>query len=332
MQREEGRCIIDVNGVGYLVHASTRTLAALPPPPEAARLLVETHVREDAILLYGFADSAERDWFRLLTTVQGVGGRVALSVLSALSPRDLVSAIAAGDRASLTRAPGVGARLAVRLLTELRDKAGAMPSAPGSRRDRSASAGRGRGRAVRAGQSRLPPDGGAAGGRPRRSSGSGDAAPLDAVIRDSLKELAQRSARMSDERTAPSLPRARRRTRRRPSCARRRLAEFVGQRATRENLAIFIEAARARGEALDHVLLHGPPGLGKTTLAQIVARELGVGLPRHLGAGDPAGRRPRRDPDKPPAPGCPVHRRNPPTCSPRSRKCCTRRWRISSST
>ena len=91
---EEGRCIIDVNGVGYLVHASTRTLAALPASPEVARLLVETHVREDAILLYGFADSAERDWFRLLTTVQGVGGRVALSVLSALSPRDLVSAIA----------------------------------------------------------------------------------------------------------------------------------------------------------------------------------------------------------------------------------------------
>ena len=88
-------------------------------------------MREDAILLYGFADSAERDWFRLLTTVQGVGGRVALSVLSALSPRDLVAAIAPGDRASLTRAPGVGARLAVRLLTELRDKAGAMPSAPG---------------------------------------------------------------------------------------------------------------------------------------------------------------------------------------------------------
>ena len=91
---EEGRCIVDVNGVGYLVHASTRTLAALPAPPEVARLLVETHVREDAILLYGFVDAAERDWFRLLTTVQGVGGRVALSVLSALSPRDLVSAIA----------------------------------------------------------------------------------------------------------------------------------------------------------------------------------------------------------------------------------------------
>ena len=79
---------------------------ALPPPPAAARLLIETHVREDAILLYGFADPAERDWFRLLTTVQGVGAKVALAVLSALSPRDLVGAIAAGDRASLTRAPG----------------------------------------------------------------------------------------------------------------------------------------------------------------------------------------------------------------------------------
>ncbi|MDQ2804951.1 MAG: Holliday junction branch migration protein RuvA, partial [Pseudomonadota bacterium] len=100
--REEGRCVVDVNGVGYLVYASTRTLAALPSPPESARLLIETQVREDAIVLYGFADPAERDWFRLLTTVQGVGAKVALSILSALSPRDLVAAIAGGDRAVLT--------------------------------------------------------------------------------------------------------------------------------------------------------------------------------------------------------------------------------------
>lgn len=124
----EGSCVIDVNGVGYLVHASTRTLAALPRPPAAVRVLIETHVREDAILLYGFAEPEEREWFRLLTTVQGVGARVALSILSALSPRDLAAAIAAQDRASLTRAPGVGARLAMRLLTELREKAGAMPA------------------------------------------------------------------------------------------------------------------------------------------------------------------------------------------------------------
>ncbi len=189
---EEGRCIIDVNGVGYLVQASTRTLAALPAPPAAARLLVETHVREDAILLYGFADSAERDWFRLLTTVQGVGGRVALSVLSALSPRDLVSAIASGDRASLTRAPGVGARLAVRLLTELRDKAGAMPSTPGVSMPRGGPpsvAEDAISALVNLGYRRPEAQGVVA----RVFERLGDDAVLDAVIRDSLKELAQRA-------------------------------------------------------------------------------------------------------------------------------------------
>src|ERR1700729_3380026 len=128
---EDGRCVIDVAGVGDLVHASSRTLAALPRPPEIARLLIETHVREDAIQLFGFTDTAERDWFRLLTTVQGVGPRVGLSILSALPPRDLVGAIAARDQGSLTRAPGVGARLAARLLTELKDKVGTIPSSAG---------------------------------------------------------------------------------------------------------------------------------------------------------------------------------------------------------
>src|ERR1700761_3487281 len=89
-QLSDGTCVIDVGGVGYLVQASSRTLAALPPPPTPARLLVETHVREDAIILYGFTDPAERDWFRLLTTVQGVGGKVALAILSALPPRGLI--------------------------------------------------------------------------------------------------------------------------------------------------------------------------------------------------------------------------------------------------
>jgi Holliday junction DNA helicase RuvA len=125
---EADRCVIDVQGVGYLVMASTRTLAALPAPPAAARVLVETLVREDAIQLFGFAEPAERDWFRLLTTVQGVGAKVALGILSALSPRELVTAIAAGDRGGLTRAPGVGPKLAIRLLTELREKAGGMPT------------------------------------------------------------------------------------------------------------------------------------------------------------------------------------------------------------
>ncbi len=124
---EDGKCIVDVAGVGYLVFASTRTLAALPPPPAIANILIETQVREDAISLYGFATGAERDWFRLLTTVQGVGAKVALALLSALSPDQLIAAIATQDKAGLTRAPGVGPKLAIRILSELRERAGAMP-------------------------------------------------------------------------------------------------------------------------------------------------------------------------------------------------------------
>ena len=185
---EADRCVIEVNGVGYLVQASTRTLASLPAPPAQARVLIETQVREDAITLYGFTDPAERDWFRLLLTVQGVGAKVALNLLSALSPADLINAIAATDRASLTRAAGVGAKLATRLLSELRDKAGAMPS--------------GTGLAI------LGPQGGAeadaisalANLGYRRSEAYpvvvkvrerlGEGAPLNEVIRDSLRELA----------------------------------------------------------------------------------------------------------------------------------------------
>ncbi|MBP0446186.1 Holliday junction branch migration protein RuvA [Roseomonas sp. SSH11] len=123
----EGGCILDVNGVGYLVAASSRAVSALPQDGKGT-MWIETVVREDAITLYGFADAAERDWFRLLTGIQGVGPKVALGLLSALSPRDLAAAIMAGDKGSLTRAPGVGPKLAVRLLSELREKVGGMPT------------------------------------------------------------------------------------------------------------------------------------------------------------------------------------------------------------
>ena len=132
-------------------------------------------MREDAILLYGFADAAERDWFRLLTTVQGVGGRVALSILSVLSPRDLVGAIAAGDKAGLTRAAGVGPRLAIRLLTELRDKVGAMPTPVGVSYTVSDRAAVGGGRcAVRPGQPGLPATRSAADSGPRGGTAGRD--------------------------------------------------------------------------------------------------------------------------------------------------------------
>jgi Holliday junction DNA helicase RuvA len=189
---EDGRCIVDVGGVGYLVHASSRTLAALPAPPAVARVLIETQVREDAITLYGFADSAEQDWFRLLTTVQGVGAKVALGILSALSPRELVGAIAGGDRNSLTRAPGVGPKLAARLLTELREKAGAMPAAQGIVLPAGAPLPRGMAEDAVSALINLGyrrPE--AAPAVARVIERLGEAAMIDAVIRDSLKELAR---------------------------------------------------------------------------------------------------------------------------------------------
>ena len=187
-QIEADRCIVDVNGVGYLVHASTRTLSALPHG-QAAALLIETHVREDAIVLYGFFEGAEREWFRLLTTVQGVGAKVALNILSALSPRELIGAIQAGDRGALTRAPGVGAKLAVRLLTELREKAGAMPAGIGFSPVLPPPVGGVESDALSAlvnlGYRRAE----ALNAVTRAMERLGDGAALDAVIRDGLKEL-----------------------------------------------------------------------------------------------------------------------------------------------
>src|SRR5258706_15490711 len=118
--------VVDVNGVGYLVHCSARTLQELPGMGHPAALSIETHVREDQIRLFGFLTDVEREWFRLLQTVQGVGAKVALSVLGTLKPADLASAIAMRDRAMVARTPGVGPKVAERIVTELKDKAPAF--------------------------------------------------------------------------------------------------------------------------------------------------------------------------------------------------------------
>ena len=127
----EDWAVIDVGGVGYLVYCSSRTLSRLPRLGEAVALYIETHVREDHIHLFGFFEEAERAWFRLLQTVQGVGSKVALAILSTLTADDLANAIASGDKAMLSRPSGVGPKLAARLATELKDKVAGI-AAPGS--------------------------------------------------------------------------------------------------------------------------------------------------------------------------------------------------------
>src|SRR6516162_2609030 len=119
----EDYVILDVGGVGYQVHCSARTMQALPAPGEAATLSIETHVREDQIKLFGFTSDIEREWFRLLQTVQGVGAKVAMSVLGTLKPSELASAVAMRDKAMVARTPGVGPKVAERIVTELKDKA-----------------------------------------------------------------------------------------------------------------------------------------------------------------------------------------------------------------
>ncbi|MFS8037451.1 Holliday junction branch migration protein RuvA [Xanthobacter sp. AM11] len=118
----EDHVILDVGGVGYLVSCSARTLAALPRAGERAALFIETYVREDQIRLFGFSSEAERDWFRLLQGVQGIGTKTALALLSTLTAPELAQAIALGDKAMVARAPGVGPRVATRIITELKDK------------------------------------------------------------------------------------------------------------------------------------------------------------------------------------------------------------------
>ncbi len=190
---EERSCVLDVGGVGYLVHASTRTLASLPPPPARAHLLIETHLREDAILLYGFADTAERAWFRLLTGIQGVGAKLALAVLSTLSPPDLASAIATGDLDALTRTSGVGQKLAQRLLGELREPASRLPigSSPAGPVLAATPAARSAADALSAlinlGYRRAEAESALGRASARLPAG----APLEALVREGLKELAR---------------------------------------------------------------------------------------------------------------------------------------------
>ena len=189
----EDWALIDVAGVGYHVFCSRRSLERLPPGSGPVAVLVETHVREDHIHLYGFIDQAERDWFRLLCTVQGVGARMALAILSVLSPQDLIQAIAAQDKAQLTRAGGVGPKLASRILVELKDKAGNLVLGPAAAAVPLNGTGGGLGRAAEDAVSALVNLGygrsESFGAVVQASRALGDGAPLEALITAGLKEL-----------------------------------------------------------------------------------------------------------------------------------------------
>ena len=180
--------VVDVGGVGYLVQLSGRTLTAIGAPGGEVVLLTELQVREDAMTLFGFGSRAERDWFRLLTGVQGVGGRVALAILTVLAPDELVRAVSSGDKAMVARANGVGPKLALRIVTELKDRAGpalgpmgaAVPAAGGLAADAASALGN-------------------LGFRPAEASAAvvaaieeaGDAATLDAIVRLALRRASR---------------------------------------------------------------------------------------------------------------------------------------------
>jgi Holliday junction DNA helicase RuvA len=187
--------IIDVGGVGYQVHCSSSTLSRLVGGATVS-LAIETKVSEEAIRLYGFLSPDEREWFRLLQTVQGVGARVALSVLSALKISELERAVVLGDKAVVGRAQGIGPKLATRIVTELKDKAPAMTLQRGAQPGERAALQAPRpvetdavSALVKLGYSQLV----AAEAVARAGHGLGDNAPLDTLLRESLRQLAQAS-------------------------------------------------------------------------------------------------------------------------------------------
>ncbi len=182
--------VIDVSGVGYLVFCSAKTLAHLGIRGDGCTVFTQMQVSETDMRLIGFASAAERDWFRLLTAVQGVGSKVALAILSALSTEELQRACAGGDAAMVSRANGVGAKLAARIVNELKDKAGALPTVPGAPGIAAAPAGTPMGDAVSALQNLGFKPQVAADAVARAADELGEGAGLDALIRVGLKRTA----------------------------------------------------------------------------------------------------------------------------------------------
>src|SRR5918993_1448864 len=237
--------VVDVGGVGYRASASSNTLRALPPVGEECVLHTRMVVREDAMLLFGFADREERAAFDSLTTVSKIGPKLALSILSALSPQEVAEAVGRGDIVKLASVPGLGKKTAERLVLELRGKnlAAFDPGINGGEAGRAGGEGGG-------GFWGLGGLAGGGGGGPQTGA-AGIERPLDPA--EDVED---------DE----------------PTLRPRTLDEFVGQEELKQNLRIFVEAAKRRGGALRPMALAGPPGLGKTSMCRILAGEMGVDI------------------------------------------------------
>ena len=181
--------VLDVGGVGYLVQASARTLSAIGPVGGQVMLLTEMQVREDSMTLFGFGSAGERDWFRLLTGVQGVGGRVALSILSTLDAEELSRAVAGQDKAMIARANGVGPKLAQRIAMELKDKIGAVAIGPAGSLPSAAAGAAADAVSALANLGFKPAEANAAVAAAEADLGEG--ASLDALVRLALKKAAR---------------------------------------------------------------------------------------------------------------------------------------------
>ena len=319
----DGVVLLEVGGVGYHVTCRRGRWPSWSRRPSAF-LYVHHHIREDAQTLYGFARPRRaHDVPDVLIATHGVGPALAMAILATHPPAALVDIVAAGDVAALTLVPGVGKKTAERLLVELQEPPRRAGARPGRRRPataasavgdvREALAGLGYGAdEIREALRELPADGDA-----RRRCCATPSSCSGRDVRDEFLDPAV-GGDAEDVVEAGLRPRL--------------LAEFVGQRELKEHLAIVLEAARRRGQAVDHLLFAGPPGLGKTTLAGIVAAEMGVHAAHHVGPGAGAGRRPGRDPHQARASATCCSSTRSTACRGRSRRSSTRRWRTSSST